>query len=93
VHEVFATTISSGAVGVLEARGMLEGNNEYLGYLEAGLQLGGYGGWPWQFRESAVQMVLRSLMPPRELLAIAELVLSAFDCETPHPCRCPPTAA
>lgn len=73
VHEVFATTISSGAVGVPAARRLMAGNDLYLGYLEDGLRLGGpREAAPWQFRESAAQMLLRSLMQPAELAALAE---------------------
>lgn len=73
VHEVFATTISCGAVGVPMARRLLAGNDLYLGYLEDGLRLGGLSDVvPWQFRESAVQMLLRSLMQPAELAKLAE---------------------
>jgi hypothetical protein len=73
VHERFATTISSGAIGVPAARGLLAGNARYLGYLEEGLELGGPADvWPWQFRESAIQMLLRTLMQPAELADVAE---------------------
>lgn len=73
VHELFATTISCGAVGVLRARELLAGNRPYLEYLENGLALGGAPGrWPWQFRESAIQMLLRTLMQPAELGDIAQ---------------------
>jgi hypothetical protein len=73
VHEVFATAISSGAVGVPTARRLLAGNDLYLGYLEEGLRLGGRpDAAPWQLRESAMQMLLRSLMQPAELAELAE---------------------
>lgn len=73
VHELFATTVSCGAVGVPRARELLAGNPPYLEYLDNGLALGGAPErWPWQFRESAIQMLLRTLMQPAELGAIAE---------------------
>ncbi len=72
VHERFATTVSVGVLGVPKGRELLSGNVRYLGYLEAGLALGGPAdGAPWQFRESAAQMLLRALMQPRELLDLA----------------------
>lgn len=91
VHERFATTISSGAVGVPAAQVLLAGNPLYLGYLNDGLALGGPSDrWPWQFRESAVQMLLRVLMQPAELAGVAErgfsgLVLADIASETIHP--------
>ena len=76
VHEVFATTISSGAVGVPQARRLMAGNDLYLGYLDEGLGLGGPAeAASWQFRESAMQMLLRSLMQPA---ALADLVSRGF---------------
>lgn len=72
VHEVFATTISSGAVGVPQARRLMAGNDLYLGYLDEGLDLGGPAdAASWQFRESAMQMLLRSLMQPAALADLA----------------------
>lgn len=72
VHKLFATTIGFGVLGVPEARGLLTGNATYLQYLEAGLSLGGPSGrWPWQLRESAVQMLLRSMMQPARLADVA----------------------
>ncbi|MFT4218086.1 MAG: hypothetical protein QM619_13020 [Micropruina sp.] len=74
VHEIFATTISIGVLGVEKGQSLLSGNRRYLRYLEQGLDLGGDPTrWPWQFRESAAQMLLRALMQPRELMAIAEV--------------------
>jgi hypothetical protein len=73
VHEVFATTISSGAVGMPLARQLMAGNDLYLGYLDEGLGLGGPAdAAPWQFRESAMQMLLRSLMQPASLADLAD---------------------
>lgn len=73
VHEVFATTISVGVLGVQQGQKLLAGNRRYLRFLAQGLSLGGDSSrWPWQFRESAAQMLLRSLMQPRELLAVAD---------------------
>lgn len=73
VHELFATTVSCGAVGVPAARMLLADNPLYLGYLNDGLALGGSSEvWPWQFRESAIQMLLRTLMQPAELADLAE---------------------
>lgn len=72
VHEVFATTISCGVLGVPESRLVLGDNDRYVRYLNSGLMLGGPVEWPWQFRESAIQMLLRSLMQPVELLDVAE---------------------
>lgn len=73
VHEVFATTVSVGVLGVEEGRLLLTGNDAYTGYLERGLELGGpIAAAPWQFRESAVQMLLRLLMQPAELADVAE---------------------
>jgi hypothetical protein len=73
VHEVFATTISCGVIGIPGGRRMLAGNDRYLSYLDEGLRLGGDPSrWPWQFRESAMQMLLRSLMQPAPLAEIAE---------------------
>jgi hypothetical protein len=72
VHEVFATTISAGVLGIESSRELLAATPRYAGYLEDGLALGGAERWPWQFRESAMQMLLRSLMQPVELLAVAE---------------------
>lgn len=74
VHEVFATTISVGVLGVPRGRELMAGNRQYLRYLDQGLSLGGdVARWPWQFRESAIQMLLRSLMQPRELLPLVEI--------------------
>jgi hypothetical protein len=73
VHERFAATVSSGALGIPGARQLLAGDERYLAYLEDGVALGGPSDrWPWQFRESAIQMLLRTLMQPAELIAIAE---------------------
>jgi len=73
VHETFATTVSSGAIGVPTALELLADNPVYLNYLNEGLALGGNPErWPWQFRESAVQMLLRMLMQPAELSDVAE---------------------
>ncbi|WP_157129223.1 hypothetical protein [Nocardia amamiensis] len=72
VHETFATTISSGVVGIAVGRRMLAGNVEYTRYLDDGLRLGGQPAWPWQFRESAAQMLLRTTMQPAAVTAIAE---------------------
>ncbi len=72
VHETFATTISCGVLGLSASRVALAGNDRYLDFLDRGLSLGGQAEWPWQFRESAIQMLLRSLMQPMELIAIAE---------------------
>jgi hypothetical protein len=73
VHEIFATTISAGAIGVLHSRQLLAGNSEYLAHLDNGVGLAGpTGTWPWQFRESASQMLLRALMQPAEVADIAE---------------------
>lgn len=72
VHEIFATTISCGVLGVPEGRKLLAGNARYLAYLDEGLRLGGEAArWPWQFRESSVQMLLRSLMQPAALADVA----------------------
>jgi len=71
VHEVFATTISAGVMGLASGRELLASTPRYAAYLEDGLVLGGSDSWPWQFRESAMQMLLRSLMQPVELLAVA----------------------
>ena len=72
VHEVFATTVSVGVLSVQRGRELLTGNRRYLRFLDQGLSLGGDSSrWPWQFRESAAQMLLRNLMQPRELLAVA----------------------
>lgn len=75
VHEIFATTISAGVLGVDVGRRLLGANPVYQAYLDEGIALGGAAQWPWQFRESATQMLLRSLMQPLELAAIAELGL------------------
>lgn len=73
VHEIFATTISAGVLGIPRGRELMAGNRQYLRYLDQGLSLGGdLQRWPWQFRESAIQMLLRSLMQPRGLLDLAE---------------------
>jgi hypothetical protein len=72
VHEVFATTTSTGALGVDEGRQLLAGNDVYLDYLGEGLRLGGATYWPWQFRESATQVLLRTLMQPAIIAEIAE---------------------
>lgn len=91
VHERFATTISSGAIGVPAAQVLLAANPLYLGYLTDGLSLGGPSeAWPWQFRESAVQMLLRMLMQPAELADVAErgfgrLVMADIGTEAVHP--------
>lgn len=82
VHEVFATTVSAGVLGVQRARELLVDNHRYLRYLDQGLSLGGDPSfWPWQFRESAIQMLLRSLMQPQELLAIAQLGFDRLSAE------------
>lgn len=81
VHETFATTISVGVLGVETGRSMLTGNHEYIRYLDKGLSLGGDATrWPWQFRESATQMLLRLLMQPKQLLTVAH---TGFDRMTP----------
>lgn len=72
VHEVFATTVSAGAFGLDEGFRMLVGNETYLGYLAEGLTLGGPEHWPWQFRESAVRVLLHALMQPAVVADIAE---------------------
>lgn len=73
VHEVFATTVSVGVLGVEEGRTLLTGNRAYTNYLERGLELGGPAAdAPWQFRESAAQMLLRLLMQPAELADVAD---------------------
>ncbi len=83
VHEVFATTVSVGVLGVQRGRELLTGNRRYLRFLDQGLSLGGDSSrWPWQFRESAAQMLLRSLMQPRELLAVAEAGFEALTLES-----------
>lgn len=73
VHEVFATTISVGVLGVETSRGLLAGNGVYSAYLNQGLAIGGPPeSAPWQFRESAIQMFLRVMMQPAELAEVAE---------------------
>lgn len=72
VHEVFATTLSVGALGVERSRALLSDNQRYLRYLERGLALGGDDPtWPWQFRETAARAILVCLMQPHELLDAA----------------------
>lgn len=72
VHEVFATTLSVGALGVERGRALLTDNQRYLRRLERGIALGGDDPtWPWQFRETAARAVLVCLMQPRELLNVA----------------------
>ena len=72
VHEVFATTLSVGALGVERSRALLSDNQRYLRYLERGLTLGGDDPtWPWQFRETAARAILVCLMQPHELLDAA----------------------
>jgi hypothetical protein len=71
VHETFATTTSSGIFGIDTGRRLLANNPRYLEYLESGLALGGGGDWPWQFRESAIQMLLRTLMQPAQVVDLA----------------------
>lgn len=74
VHEIFATTVSAGVFGVQRGRELMHGNRRYLRYLDQGLSLGGEAAhWPWQFRESATQMLLRNLMQAAELREVAEL--------------------
>lgn len=74
VHETFATTIGVGVLGVPEGRMLLGGNRTYVDFLDAGLRLGGAAEtWPWQFRESAIQMLLRSLMQPAALLDLVDV--------------------
>jgi hypothetical protein len=73
VHEVFASTISCGVVGVEQGRRLLAQSPVYLSYLDEGFNLGGSADrWPWQFRESSAQMLLRTLMPPAEVAELAE---------------------
>jgi hypothetical protein len=73
VHEVFATTISVGVLGVETGRRLLVGNEVYSAYLNQGLAIGGpTESAPWQFRESAIQMFLRLMMQPSELADVAE---------------------
>ena len=65
VHEVFATTLSVGALGFERSRALLSDNQRYLRYLERGLALGGDDPtWPWQFRETAARAILVCLMQP-----------------------------
>jgi hypothetical protein len=92
VHEVFATTVSCGVLGVDRARGLLAGNRRYTRYLEQGLSLGGDPtSWSWQFRESASQMLLRSLMQPSELQKVAGVGFDKLAVEHLHVIR-PPDA-
>lgn len=67
VHEVFATTVSCGVVGLRETALLFDDNPVYRAHLEDGLSLGGEANRPWQLRESAIQMLLRSLMQPAHL--------------------------
>lgn len=77
VHELFATTVGVGVVGVPEGRRLIGSNATYRDYLESGLKLGGPPDrWPWQYRESAIQMLLRSMMQPVALARLAERGLS-----------------
>lgn len=64
-HEVFATAVSSAALGLSHTRTLLAGNSEYLGFLDAGLGLVAVAEAPLQLRESAVAAVLRCCMAPR----------------------------
>lgn len=92
VHEVFATTISCGVIGVAHARTLLEGNRRYSRFLEQGLSLGGDPAvWPWQFRESATQVLLRTLMQPVELKAVADIGFEQLTVEHLHRIRPPDT--
>jgi hypothetical protein len=70
VHEVFATTLSCGVLGIETTRACLA--EPYTTFLDDGLSLGGPANWPWQFRESASQMILRSMMQPRKLIQMCE---------------------
>jgi hypothetical protein len=73
VHEVFATTVSVGVLGVDTGRLLLTRNDVYSGYLNRGLALGGLPeSAPWQFRESAIQMFLRLMLQPAELADVAQ---------------------
>ncbi|MBW4700482.1 MULTISPECIES: hypothetical protein [unclassified Micromonospora] len=64
-HETYATTLSAIVTGVDAARELLVGNREYLAYLDRGLALVDVAGdWPWQFRISAIDAVLRVCMRP-----------------------------
>lgn len=74
VHEVFATTVSCGVLGMDRARALLARNRRYTRYLQQGLSLGGDPTlWSWQFRESATQMLLRTLMQPSELSSVSKV--------------------
>lgn len=78
VHEVFATTVSVGVLGVETGRQLLSGNKVYSGYLNRGLAIGGPAeSAPWQFRESAMQMFLRLMLQPAELAEVAKRGLGA----------------
>lgn len=73
VHEVFATTVSVGVLGIETGRRLLTGNSVYSAYLDQGLAIGGPPeSAPWQFRESAIQMFLRLMLQPAELADVAE---------------------
>ncbi|MEV0570316.1 hypothetical protein [Dactylosporangium sp. NPDC050588] len=73
VHEVFATTISCGVVGIEQGRRLLDESPVYRAYLDEGLHLGGSADrWPWQFRESAAQVLLRAVMQPTQVAEFAE---------------------
>lgn len=92
IHEVFATTVSCGVLGVDRARGLLAGNRRYTRYLEQGLSLGGDPtSWPWQFRESACQTLLRTLMQPSELQTLARVGFAMLRVDHLHVIR-PPDA-
>lgn len=71
VHEIFSTTLSCGVIGIDRGRELLAGNSLYLSYLDQGLRLAGPEHWPWQFRDTALQALIRALMQPAVIKDLA----------------------
>ncbi|MBO4164759.1 hypothetical protein [Micromonospora antibiotica] len=74
VHEVFATTLAAGVVGVDLTRRLLSDNTDYTGHLETGLRLAGPG-VPEPRRATVAAAVLRCCMAPA---GVSTLISSGF---------------
>ncbi|WP_426502655.1 hypothetical protein ACPPVO_34120 [Dactylosporangium sp. McL0621] len=71
VHEVFATTLAAGVVGVEPARRLLADNPEYGGHLAAGLRLAGPSA-PEALRVTVAAAVLRCCMAPAAIATVID---------------------
>jgi hypothetical protein len=71
VHEVFATTLSAGVVGVDLVHRLLSGNPEYSDHLDTGLRLAGLA-VPESQRVTVAVAVLRCCMAPAGIAALID---------------------